>query len=127
MPRLLYSNMFLAVVFAIAIAEGIEKTRAQEPYSVGWAWSAKEVETAGDAFWPQFRGPTGDGNAKQGANPPVSWSETENVRWRTEIPGRAWSSPVAWGDTIWVTTATENGLVMSAIALDRKSGAIRWD
>lgn len=127
MPRLLFSNIFLAFVIAISFAGGFKKTHAQEPYSVGWAWSAKEVETAGDAFWPQFRGPTGDGHAKQGANPPVNWSETENVRWRTEIPGRAWSSPVAWGDTIWVTTATENGLAMSAIALDRKSGEIRWN
>ena len=66
MPRLLFSKLFLAFFFAISIAAGIEKTCAQEPYSVGWAWSAKEVETAGDAFWPQFRGPTGDGNAKFG-------------------------------------------------------------
>jgi len=100
---------------------------AQDPFSIGWAWSAKDLEGSGEAFWPQFRGPTGDGHAKTSANPPTQWSETENVRWRTEIPGKAWSSPVVWGDTIWVTTASENGLSMSALALDRKSGAIRWN
>ena len=127
MPRLLFSNIFLVFVLAISYARGIEKTLSQEPYSIGWAWSAQEVETAGDAFWPQFRGPSGDGHANQESNPPLNWSETENVRWRTDIPGKAWSSPIAWGDTIWVTTATENGLVLSAIALDRKSGVIRWN
>lgn len=102
------------------------KTHAQDPYAFSWAWSNKDVQDAGEAFWPQFRGPTGDGHATQVANLPTHWSETENIRWRTEIPGKAWSSPVVWGDTIWVTTASENGLSMSALALDRKSGEIRW-
>ncbi len=101
--------------------------QAQDPYAVGWAWSAKETELAGNAFWPQFRGPTGDGHASKFANPIMNWSESENIRWRTEIPGKAWSSPVVWGDFVWVTTATDNGLSMSAVALDLKSGAIRWN
>lgn len=123
------TNYFLpALAMLIATAGLPERTEAQDgEFAVGWAWSAKEVESAKDAFWPQFRGPTGDGCAKQGANPPTTWSEKENIRWRTDIPGKAWSSPVAWGDTIWVTTASENGLSMSAIAIDRKSGAIRWN
>lgn len=127
MPRLSWFRVLLAIGLTSAACTNVGKTQEQAPYSIGWAWSAKEVETAGDAFWPQFRGPTGDGHASPSANPPIQWSETENVRWRTEIPGKAWSSPVAWGDTIWVTTASENGLSMSAIALDRKSGAIRWN
>ena len=123
------TNYFLpALAMLIATAGLPERTEAQDgEFAVGWAWSAKEVESAKDAFWPQFRGPTGDGCAKQGANPPTTWSEKENIRWRTDIPGKAWSSPVAWGDTIWVTTASENGLRMSTIAIDRKSGAIRWN
>ncbi len=120
-----------AIVFSLSLIAihcgGPNAAQAQEPFSVGWAWSAKEVESAGDSFWPQFRGPAGDGHAKQSANPPIKWSETENVRWRTEIAGRAWSSPVAWGDTLWLTSASENGLSMSAIAIDRKTGKIRWD
>ncbi len=123
------TNCFLSALAMLIAAAGLpERTKAQDgEFAVGWAWSAKELESAKDAFWPQFRGPTGDGCAKQAANPPTTWSEKENIRWRTDIPGKAWSSPVAWDDTIWVTTASENGLSMSAIAIDRKSGAIRWN
>ena len=122
------SRFLIASVFFFAVASKPELSLAQDgDFSVSWAWSAKELESAKDSFWPQFRGPTGDGTAKPAANPPTTWSETENVRWKTEIPGKAWSSPVAWGDTIWVTTASDNGLSMSAIALDRSSGAIRWN
>ena len=54
--------------------------------------------------WPRFRGPHGTGVAETGA-PPDSWSTTENVRWITEIPGRGWSSPIVWGDRVFVTSA----------------------
>lgn len=58
------------------------------------------------ADWPQWRGPGGQGhsNAK---GLPLTWSESENVVWRTEIPGRAWSSPVISRSNIWMTTAVE--------------------
>jgi outer membrane protein assembly factor BamB len=55
--------------------------------------------------WPQFRGPEGSG--KVDAALPVSWSETEHVTWKTELPGRGWSSPVISGDFIWMTTGIE--------------------
>ena len=54
--------------------------------------------------WPQFRG-TQAGVAADHPNLPDTWSETENVRWRIDIPGRGWSSPVVWGDHVFVTTA----------------------
>lgn len=54
--------------------------------------------------WPQFRGPHVDGLAK-GRTLPESWSTSENVVWKTELPGWGWSSPVIWGDKIFVTTA----------------------
>ena len=73
--------------------------------------------------WPQFRGPTGQGvSDEQGL--PLSWSETENVRWKVAIPGKGWSSPVVQGDRIWLTTATEEGKSLRAISIDRNSGAI---
>lgn len=56
--------------------------------------------------WPQFRGPDGDGIAKT-QSAPIQFSETENLTWRTELPGRAWSSPVVAQNVIWVTTAVE--------------------
>lgn len=58
------------------------------------------------ADWPQFRGPTGQGisEAKQ---IPTAWSETENIAWKTAIPGKGWSSPVIAGEQIWLTYAID--------------------
>jgi hypothetical protein len=52
--------------------------------------------------WPQFRGPLAQGVADDVSLPDV-WSATENIAWRTPIPGRGWSSPIAWGDRIFLT------------------------
>ncbi|HKQ39615.1 MAG TPA: PQQ-binding-like beta-propeller repeat protein [Verrucomicrobiae bacterium] len=76
--------------------------------------------------WPQFRGPTGDGHATA-RNLPTTWTETENVRWKTPIHGKAWSSPVVWGDQIWVTTAPEDGTQLFAVCIDRNAGKIIHD
>lgn len=59
-----------------------------------------------DDDWPQFRGPGGQGVAAD-AVIPLTWSETENVSWTAEIPGKGFSSPVVQGDRIWLTTAVE--------------------
>ena len=59
---------------------------------------------AGD--WPQWRGPGGQGHAS-GTGYPLTWSETENVVWKTPLPGRGWSSPVIADGKIWMTTARE--------------------
>ena len=74
--------------------------------------------------WPEFRGPTGQGHSDEHGLP-VTWSETKNVRWKIPIPGRGWSSPAIQGDRIWLTTATEEGKSLRAIAIDRNTGAIR--
>jgi hypothetical protein len=58
--------------------------------------------------WPQFRGPTVQGLSTE-KNPPLKWSARENIAWKTELPGESWSSPVVWGDRVFVTTATEGG------------------
>jgi outer membrane protein assembly factor BamB len=54
--------------------------------------------------WPQFRGPKGSGIA-DGKKIPDRWSETENVAWSIDIPGRGWSSPIVWGKKVFVTSA----------------------
>ncbi len=77
----------------------------------------------GGETWPEFRGPTGDGHSDcRGL--PVTWSATENVAWKTAIPGRGWSSPVIWHGQIWLTTATPDGKEMFAVCVDRESGKI---
>lgn len=65
-------------------------------------------EKPSPAHWAQWRGPLGNGVSPI-ANPPVTWSETENIRWKTTLPGRGHSSPVVWGDRIYLTTAVAHG------------------
>jgi outer membrane protein assembly factor BamB len=68
---------------------------------------AQEPATA-ERFWPQWRGPLGTGVAPFGA-PPTEWSESTNVRWKVEIPGRGSSTPVIWNDRLFVLTAVPTG------------------
>ena len=73
--------------------------------------------------WPQFRGPDGQGHAAT-TNPPLRWTERDNVRWKVPIVGRGWSSPVVWGDQIWLTTAVETpGSAEQLRAAIRRVGA----
>ena len=99
--------------------------------------------------WPRFRGPDAAGITASPDDPalPETWSTTENVAWRTEIPGVGWSSPVVWGRTVFVTAVLTDGEVEAPIGglyrggerpassavhhwvaygVDLDSGAIRW-
>src|SRR5438128_2077406 len=76
--------------------------------------------------WPEFRGPTSDGHSSA-VGLPLKWSETQNVRWKTPVHGRGWSSPAVWGNQIWVTTATEDGRQLFAVCLDRGTGKVLLD
>jgi outer membrane protein assembly factor BamB len=80
---------------------------------------------AGDN-WPRFRGPSGDGHSDAKALP-LSWSEKENVVWKTAIHDKGWSSPVVWGDQVWMTTATAKGNEMFAVCVDRATGKVVHD
>jgi outer membrane protein assembly factor BamB len=97
--------------------------------------------------WPQWRGPLGTGVAPDG-NPPLTWSESENVRWKTPIPGEGHSTPVVWGDRVFLTTAIPHGEALApqgghshgahdnvqprnryqftVLAVDRRDGSILW-
>jgi outer membrane protein assembly factor BamB len=82
------------------------------------------------ADWPEFRGPFGNGHAAapgttKPAGLPLRWSETENVRWKTEIPHLGWSTPVVLGNQVWLTTATTAGNDFYVICVDAESGDIR--
>jgi outer membrane protein assembly factor BamB len=76
--------------------------------------------------WPQFRGPSGDG-ITDAKNLPLTWSDTEGVKWKTAVHGKAWSSPVVWGNQVWMTTATADGHELYAVCLDRESGKVVYD
>src|SRR5258708_37387943 len=78
------------------------------------------------AQWPQFRGADGNG-VSSNTGLPLTWSESHNVRWKTAIHGRAWSSPVILGTQIWLTTATPDGKELFAVAVDKDSRKIVVD
>jgi outer membrane protein assembly factor BamB len=97
--------------------------------------------------WPQWRGPLGTGVAPTG-QPPTEWSETKNIRWKAAVPGKGHSTPIVWGERIFLTTAIPFGEAMkprlpdrpgahdnlttthrhefAVLALDRKSGKTLW-
>lgn len=115
------------------------------------ALNAQNSVKAVDKNWPQWRGPAETGAALYG-NPPVEFSETKNVRWKTEIPGKGHATPIVWGDQIIVLTAvatdkkpaqgdvkqeagrlgppssgTEFIHKFEVISVDRKTGKIQWE
>ncbi|MFT5109223.1 MAG: outer membrane protein assembly factor BamB, partial [Pseudoalteromonas tetraodonis] len=60
--------------------------------------------------WHQWRGPENNGVSRT-AKPPIEWGENQNVAWKVKIEGRGTSSPVVWGDRVFVTTAINTGLI----------------
>jgi len=114
-----------------ALLTGILTARAQTvvpkktPAPANGPVSGKVAVVPADQ-WPDFRGPSGDGISRA-AGVPLKWSETENVKWKTAIHGQAWSSPVVWGNQVWVTTATPEGDTMSALCVDRATGRVLLD
>ncbi len=94
-----------------------------------WAALVGVAATAVDQteeFWPQWRGPLATGVSPHG-NPPLTWSETENVRWKVPISGQGHSSPVVWGDRIFVTTAAATGVERQPAAAPEESESTpRW-
>lgn len=84
------------------------------------------AEEGAEKYWPQWRGPNANGVATHGS-PPVTWSETENVRWKVEIPGRGSSTPIIWGDRLYLTTAvpTEKSVSSDSVPAPRSHGSFR--
>jgi outer membrane protein assembly factor BamB len=83
-----------------------------------------EVEGEGRKYWPRWRGPSGQGIV-EGKGYPDSWSDTENVRWKVEVPGRGNSSPIVWKDRIFLTSA-HDGSRRSVLCFQRSDGKLLW-
>jgi outer membrane protein assembly factor BamB len=75
--------------------------------------------------WPAWRGPEGTGQCKE-RDLPVKWSATEGVRWKTPLPERGNSSPIVWGDRIFLTQALEKEHKRTLMCFDRKDGKLLW-
>lgn len=75
-------------------------------FLAGWIGTSRGAEAKSN--WPQFRGPNASGVSLD-PRVPVRWSATENVEWKTEIAGRSWSSPVIWGNKVFLTSVINQG------------------
>ena len=132
----MFRLLVLALVIALPVASG----------------SAQSDAPVNEIGWPQWRGPLATGVAPAG-DPPLSWSETENVRWKIEIPGHGQASPIVWGDHVFVLTAVPAGpgddsgngffsrlrrrfmgtvrsgdlLHFAIVAIDRRDGSVAWE
>ena len=102
------------------------------------------ADPVAEQFWPQWRGPFATGVSRR-ADPPLEWSETKNIRWKSEIPGRGSASPVVWGDRLFVVSAVPVGVTGAAsheprvgieprdvhrfilLAIDRRTGRVVWE
>ncbi len=103
---------------------------------------AAQAPTRADQFWPEWRGPLATG-ASPTATPPLEWSDTKNIKWKVEIPGRGSASPVVWGDRLFLLTAVPVGAAPDAshaprgaqpvphkfvvLAIDRHTGKTVWE
>jgi outer membrane protein assembly factor BamB len=76
--------------------------------------------------WPCFRGPSRQGLSQE-KNVPTEWSPASNVAWRTPIPGEGWSSPIVFGDSVFMTTATDGGKSLRLVRVKRNDGTVAWD
>ena len=114
--------------------------------SSAWAQNPNSGEAV--RYWPQWRGPLGTGAAPE-ADPPVHWDESRNLLWKRALPGLGHSTPIVWGDRIYVTAAVPVGEALGPIhddapgshgnlpvthrhrfvvlALDRGSGDVIWE
>lgn len=106
-------------------------TTAPRTWGIRWAaalcLSAALVRAAGAGeHWTSFRGPGDQGHA-DATNLPTRWSERQNVAWKTPLAGKAWSSPVIWGDRIWLTNAFEDGRELFVLCVDKRSGKVLLD
>jgi len=108
------------------------------------SWVSAHNDADASRYWPQWRGPLGTGVSPT-AEPPLEWSESRNVKWKIRLPGRGSSSPVVWGDRVFVLTAAPAGLPLEeshaprgaitprlphqfkVIAINRADGTIAWE
>jgi outer membrane protein assembly factor BamB len=75
--------------------------------------------------WPAWRGPRGDGTSLE-THVPIKWSRTDNIAWKTPLPGIGHSSPIVHGDRVFVTSCLIKERQRVLLCLDRKTGSILW-
>lgn len=117
----------------------------------GLVAEAAEFSQERASNWHQWRGPDATGVAPQG-NPPIEWSQSKNLKWKVEIPGQGKSTPIIWGNRVFITTAINTGKIVDGatkpedqperqfgikfpntlyrfvvLCLDRQTGKVIWE
>lgn len=113
------ANLLLRVLVA-AMALGAPAQAPPDPVRM------IEVTGEGARYWPRWRGPSGQGLV---ADAPYTdtWSATSHVHWKVAVPGRGNSSPVVWGDQVFLTTSRDSGRRLSMLAFSRADGRLLWE
>ncbi len=122
---------------AHATTDFVSSIRSKPPIFLrrSWFWLLGLVASFSwnaQADWPEFRGPWGNGHVSAPGDTkriglPLHWSETENVRWKTRIHDRGWSTPVVLAGQVWLTTATTDGHDFFGLCVDAETGQVRID
>ena len=107
---------------ALLLVAGGVLAGAQETSSVRMV----AVDGEGAGYWPRWRGPSGQGLVTD-TGYPDRWSDTENILWRTPVPGRGNSSPIVWDDQIFLTTSQEGGRRLAVMSFSRDDGRLLWE
>ncbi len=79
----------------------------------------------GPAFWAQWRGPSGQG-VSEDTRVPLSWSDTENLLWKTKLPGKGNSTPIIWGERIFLTSSSPSGKERFVLCVSTRDGKLLW-
>lgn len=110
----------LASLLVLLLSHPLIEPAAENPVSVA------PVEAEATRYWTRWRGPSGQGTVA-GGEYPDTWSNTVNVKWKVDVPGRGHSSPIVWKDQIFLTTARDNGATVSMLAFRRSDGRLQWE
>ncbi|MBI3821698.1 MAG: PQQ-binding-like beta-propeller repeat protein [Planctomycetes bacterium] len=87
--------------------------------------AAQDIKLA-ESDWPWWRGPNRNGVADPKQKPPLKWSETENILWKTQVPGKGHGSPIVVGNHVYLATADHNSETQSMLCYDRNTGKLIW-
>lgn len=86
-----------------------------------------ETPVVENTDWPWWRGGNRDGVATSDLQPPITWSQQENILWRASVPGRGHGSPMILGDQVFLATADPQRKVQVVLCFDRDSGEPQWE
>jgi len=117
--------IIVGLMVSLALASvGISALPARTPQDTTISMIASSGE--GARYWPRWRGPSGQGQVS-GTDYPDTWSPTKNVLWKVSVAGEGNSSPVVWGDRIFLTTSRDGGRRLSLLAFRRSDGNQLWE